>query len=318
MTSYASTLSFCLEKAGAPEPLQDPALLECLTTMPFGRTYIELEAGAPGRFVPCGPSVDTFEGINIALKTLGWSAFEWHAGDDQPDEEAADEAESILREGLKRFGPVLVGPLNQAHLAAIRPPVNETSRYVAVTAITDNGGSYQTSEGLEPAQSFRAAWQADGIEGRRGRYGLRARFEARESMPITTATARAVPLIRAKLTIDPKGGRYWGDNGPRVYASADALHLLARDFSKDALQRSERQALAERVFPFAARQCAIAAEFFRKAYKPKASANMHAQSEWFRALARVVGGTSDSSRSAAVKIALHLADAEANLGDDLR
>ena len=316
MTSYATTLSFCLQNAGAPAELCSPTLLECLTTLPFGRTYIEFEAGKPGQFVPAGPSVDTFEGINFALKSLGWSAFEWHATSEQPDENASQEANSILREGLERFGPVMVGPLTQTRSTATTLAY-ETSRYTAVTTLHADGG-YQTSKGYETAASFLAAWRADSMEGRRGRYGLRARFETQETIPVATAIARAVPLIRAKLTINPDGGRYWGANGPQVYAGADAFSLLARDLSGEALQSSERKDLAERVFPFAARQCALAAEFFASAYKPKASANMRFQSELFTQLARLVADTSADARGAAKETALRLADAEASLHDDLR
>lgn len=317
MTSYASSLSFCLQNAGAAAELRDPALLECLTTLPFGRTYIEFEAGAPGRFVPSGPSVDTFEGISFALKALGWSAFEWHAPDDQPDEEAALEAVSILSEGLDRFGPVLIGPLDQKLLATIAPVENEPGRYLAVTGLTADGG-FVTSDGSEARQSFLAAWQAGGLEGGRGRYGLRAKFEARETLPVATAIARAVPLIRAKLTIDPKGARYWGEQGPCVYAGADAFRLLARDVSNNSLPNAERERLARRILPFAAAQCQLAAEFFGKAYKPRASANMRYQAELFARIARMLAGDSEESSSEAGATALRLADAEASLPDDLR
>ncbi len=87
------------------ENLPSVDLIECMTGMPFGATFLKL--GPPLFFA--GPTeTDPDEGITRALETIGWTCHLWRG-------DVADSAEAKLREAL-REGPVLVGPLDMGFL----------------------------------------------------------------------------------------------------------------------------------------------------------------------------------------------------------
>ena len=319
MTSYAESLSVCLKAAGAPDDLIAPEFLDCLTTMPFGSTYLELAPAEAGVFLASGPNVDPHGGIDLALKAVGWTAFEWHAPTDLALDAAAGEALSILNEAVQRFGPVLAGPLEMSNAEASQGFAGD---YVAVQALHNDkvvlaGSTDEPVTVRMDLSEFMARWQAERIVYKRGSYTLRARFEERDGVPKRTVFARAIPLIRAKLSVDPGGTRLYGADGPRVFGGADALRRLAQDLSEDRITDAQRTDLAEKTLPLAADRRRRGAAFFGEAVKPKASANLAHQAAYYDELARSVNLVDDERKQAA-QLAVELAGLEDSLLFDLR
>ena len=101
---YSNSLHMCLQHAGMNE-LPDASFFECLTGMPFGTLFLNLDMPM---FFPSPAKTDPHTGLSQALETLGWSCELWQGED-------AKEAQSEL-ERVLMYGPVLLGPLDMSYL----------------------------------------------------------------------------------------------------------------------------------------------------------------------------------------------------------
>ncbi|MBV6450432.1 MAG: hypothetical protein MHPDNHAH_01156 [Anaerolineales bacterium] len=101
---YSNSLRMCLEQAGM-DHLPDTGLIECMTGMPFGATFLQFENPL---FFPNPTPIDPDSGVTRALESLGWTCELWRSDD-------ADAADAKLREALRQ-GPVLLGPLDMGFL----------------------------------------------------------------------------------------------------------------------------------------------------------------------------------------------------------
>lgn len=102
---YSNSLHMCLHEAGMID-LPTPSLIECMTGMPFGATFLQFEKPL---FFPNPSPIDPDTGVTRALEALGWECELW----------CSDEADAVsdkLREALK-LGPVLLGPLDMGFLS---------------------------------------------------------------------------------------------------------------------------------------------------------------------------------------------------------
>ena len=102
---YSNSLRMCLEQAGM-DHLPATGLIECMTGMPFGATFLQLENPL---FFPNPTPIDPDSGVTSALETLGWECKLWRSNE-------ADAASAKLR-GVLSSGPVLLGPLDMGFLS---------------------------------------------------------------------------------------------------------------------------------------------------------------------------------------------------------
>lgn len=101
---YSNSLRMCLEQAGM-EQLPAAGLMECMTGMPFGATFLQFENPL---FFPNPTPINPDSGVTRALEILGWTCELWRSNE-------ADAANTKLQEAL-RSGPVLLGPLDMGFL----------------------------------------------------------------------------------------------------------------------------------------------------------------------------------------------------------
>lgn len=102
---YSNSLHMVLKASGI-ETVPSVGLIECMTGMPFGSTFIDF--GVPQLF-PSPPAANPDEGLDIAIKTLGWTCEVWR-GDEE--EQALKQLKSAIQES-----PVLLGPLDMGYLS---------------------------------------------------------------------------------------------------------------------------------------------------------------------------------------------------------
>jgi len=280
---YANSLHMTLQGSGADARLlPDPGFLECLTTMPFGNTYLRLDDGPLVFF--SGPNVNPDSGLNLALQSLGWSANEHYGGAD-------GDALRLLSEATK-MGPALVGPVDLGYLSYNPNHTNLAGidHYVVVLAVQDQWVVLHDPAGFPyaviPAADFLLAWQADAVPYKRGPYTLRWAFRAKAEVSRQQMISSTLAALESALTANP--------SGPVVYGGEKALLLLAQDLRGKIHPRLAGHLLWF-ALPLAARRATDAARFLAEAGKHQAraiqehkarlfgEANYHAaQAQWDR------------------------------------
>lgn len=244
---YSDSLHTCLLAAGA-EDLPDPGFLECLTTLPFGNTYLKQE-GEPLIFFD---GLDPDRGLTRAMAALGWTCDEWHGGS---DEEALERLQTAVESG-----PALVGPLDMGYLPYNPGAPRGADHFVVALTVYEDRVLLHDPAGYPCATlttgELLAAWRADAVDYKRGPYTLRWNFRRAERVGREEAISRTLPLARENITKDP--------GGPVIYGGVRALRLLAED-----LRGSVPPALAAHLtrfaLPLAARRALDAARFLAEA-----------------------------------------------------
>src|SRR5262249_12813548 len=157
-----------------------PGFLECLTGMPFGKTYLPERR----RFWPSAPgfSPEQGGGLDGAIATLGWTCETWCAAVPAADSgAAAPEALARLRAGLRR-GPALVGPLDFGFLSYSphARPLAGADHYVVALALEADHLLLHDPAGVPyavlPVPDLLEAWRAERVGYKRGPYTLRTDF----------------------------------------------------------------------------------------------------------------------------------------------
>ena len=124
---FSNSLHMSLLGSGAPpESLPSTGFLECLTTMPFGYTYLK-EAEL---FFFSGPNPDL--GLTRAIETLGWTC---------QVERGGTEGEALTRlRAAAQHGPVLIGPLNMGSLTynPNYPYLEGADHYIVVLSVEED------------------------------------------------------------------------------------------------------------------------------------------------------------------------------------
>lgn len=126
---YANSLSMCLLGSGIPpEHVPPPGFLECLSTMPFGNTYL----AGPQLFFFDG--LDPDRGLTCALQPLGVRCRLERGGDDET-------ALGRLRAAVQH-GPVLLGPLDMGYLTyqPNHPHLGGSDHFVVALAVAAQAG----------------------------------------------------------------------------------------------------------------------------------------------------------------------------------
>lgn len=267
---YSNALHMSLRTAGAMGAnLPDPGFLECLTTMPFGCTYLR---GADGSLV-FFDGLDPEQGMRRALRALGWACDEWHGTGDGAGQADGEEALGRLRAAVAA-GPALLGPLDMG-LLPYRPgtPRARGADHYIVALATEGGRVRVHDPGGYPCAvlgegELLDAWQADAIDYKSGPYTLRSGFRRIESVDRAAAVARTLPLARENVVRDPDGPARYG--GPR------ALRLLAADL-RGAVPAGLAGHLTGFALPLGARRALDAAGFLAEADRPAAARAMETQ-----------------------------------------
>lgn len=266
LTAFTGNAAYCfsnglhmtlLGSGAAPGTVPEPGFLECLTGMPFGKTYL------PKRrtFWPSAPgfSPEQGGGLDAAIRTLGWTCETWFADGAGPDagDGAAAEALARLRDGL-RGGPALVGPVDCGSLSYSphAPYMAGADHYVVALALEADGLLLHDPAGAPyavlPVPDLLAAWRAERIGYKRGAYTLRTAFRQTACVPRRRMIERTLPLARRNAAADP--------GGPSEYGGGAALTRLAGALRGEVAEAEERHLLGFS-FPTAARRAVDAAGF---------------------------------------------------------
>lgn len=262
---YANSLHMSLLSAGAASnELPTPSFIECLTTMPFGNLYLDLDSGPIAFFSPV--TLDPNLGLARAAKTLGWTFNEQRGG-------TAEEALARLRAKV-REGVVLVGPIDMGYLS-----YNPNHQYqmggdhfVAVMAIENEHVLMHDPQGYPcaflPVQEFLNAWQADSINYKEAPFTMRSKFRHVEQVSRQKMIERTLPLIRENLTANP--------GGPVAYGGVEALTLMAQTL-RDEAASDLKGTMQYFALPLAAKRNMDGAAFLHEAGKEEAAQIMERQ-----------------------------------------
>ena len=299
---FTNSLHMSLLGAGADrQTLPRPGVLECLTTMPFGKMFFRGEHGLG--FFPSGPDIHPDLGLDRALDCLGWTCQSWHGGDEA-------EAVARLREAIAD-SHVLIGPVDMGYLTynPVYPQAQGSDHYVVALAFDGETVTLHDPAGYPythlPLADFLAAWRAERVDYGDRPYHMRWAFRQVESRPSAQAITRALPAIRATVVADPGGASIWGPTGPQVYGGERALRELAA-----ALQGGEAERLAGSLvwfaLPLATRRLNDAAQFL-------AEAGLTAASHCADDLARLFGAAQYPAVHHDWPIVAHLMDQAADV-----
>lgn len=217
---FANSLHMSLLGSGAPpESLPSTGFPECLTTLPFGYTYLK-DAEI---FYFSGPNPDL--GLTHALEMLGWECQLERGGADR-------EALARLRAAVQH-GPVLLGPLNMGYLTynPNYPYLHGADHYIVALSVDEDHAVVHDPKGFPcaalPVDNLLTAWRAEklAISYTEEPYTQRAAFRAVEVASRTAMIERAMPLIGVNLRQE-----LWA---PGVYGGVTALRMLAHTLHTD-------------------------------------------------------------------------------------
>lgn len=215
---YANSLHMSLLGSRAnPDTLPSPGFLECLTTMPFGNTYI---TGARLFFFD---GLDPHRGLTLAIETLGWTCRLEQGGDEQ---KALERLRAAVQDG-----PVLIGPLDMGYLT-YHPNyrfLGGADHFVVVLGVEAEQVVVHDPKGFPyatlPLDQLLKAWRAERIPYLDEAFTMRSDFHQLKDSSRQEMIARTLPLIRENVLRDP--------GGPEVYGSLRALRMLAETLSTD-------------------------------------------------------------------------------------
>jgi hypothetical protein len=252
---YANSLHMSLLGSGvSPDTVPSPGFLECLTTMPFGNTYLT----GPHLFFFDG--LDPDQGLTRAIETLGWTCRLERGGNEQ--------AALVRLRAASQHGPVLLGPLDMGYLT-YQPNyrlLGGADHFLVVLAVEEDHLVVHDPKGFPyatlPLETLLLAWRAERIGYLDEPYTLRADFCQVKAISRQEMIRRTLPLMYSNLQRDP--------GGPEVYGSVEALrrliHLLRTEVPKHLADHLLYFAL-----PLAVRRKLDAAAFLSEGDRPAAA-----------------------------------------------
>ena len=154
---YANSLHMSLLGSGAnPDIVPSPGFLECLTTMPFGNTYL---TGAQLFFFD---GLDPHQGLTVRIEALGWTCRLERGGDEQ--------AALVRLRAASQHGPVLLGPLDMGYLT-YQPNyrlLSGADHFLVVLAVEEDHLVVHDPKGFPyatlPLETLLLAWRAERLE----------------------------------------------------------------------------------------------------------------------------------------------------------
>jgi hypothetical protein len=256
---YANSLHMSLLGSGANlDNLPSPGFLECLTTMPFGNTYIN----AARLFFFDG--LDPHQGLTRAIETLGWTCRLEHGGDEQI-------ALARLRAAIQH-GPVLIGPLDMGYLTYNPAAFAGADHFIVVLAVEHDHVLVHDPKGFPcatlPFENLLKAWRAERIEYVDEAYILRTDFRPIEAVSRQEMITRTLPFIRSNVQRDPAG--------PEVYGGVRALRMLVQTLRTEVPEHLAAHLLFF-ALPLAVRRKLDARAFLAEGNMPEAAALIEQQ-----------------------------------------
>jgi hypothetical protein len=230
---FSNSLHMSLLASGAPaERLPSIGFLECLTTMPFGYTYLK-EAEL---FFFSGPNPDL--GLTRAIEMLGWTCRLERGGTEEV-------ALARLRAAVQH-APVLIGPVNMGYLTynPNHPYLLGADHYIMVLSAEEDQVLVHDPKGFPsaalPVENLLKAWRAEGMDlvYTDEPYTMRAAFQPREPRSRERMIERTLPFMSANLRQER-----WK---PGMYGGIPALRMLAHTFRAEVPEQ-----LAVHLFYFA-------------------------------------------------------------------
>lgn len=212
---YSNSLRMCLMHAGMENP-PSVDLIECMTGMPFGATFLKLE---PPLFFPSPTETDPDEGITRALETIGWTCHLWRG-------DGADSAEAKLREAL-REGPVLVGPLDMGFLPYDpgRTQKRGGDHFLVTLELNDELLRVHDPQlypfAVLPVADLVRAWNAKDLGYAEHAYSLRSGFEATREVAREQLLDTTLRNARELSQVYPTGPVAFG--GPEAFVQVAGL-----------------------------------------------------------------------------------------------
>ncbi|MBV9281997.1 MAG: hypothetical protein JOZ41_18110 [Chloroflexi bacterium] len=209
---FSHSLHMSLLGSGAPpESLPTTGFIECLTTMPFGHTYLK----DAELFFFSGPSPEL--GLTRAIETLGWEC---------RLERGGSEGEALARlRAAAQHGPVLLGPVDMGYLTynPNYPYLDGADHYVLVLTVAEDHVVVHDPKGFPcaalPVENLLRAWRAEKIGYVDEPYTQRASFRTVAVRSRPAMIEQTMPFIAANLRRD-----LWD---PGVYGGVPALRMLA-------------------------------------------------------------------------------------------
>lgn len=258
---YSNSLHMSLLGSGAsPDHLPSPSFLECLTTMPFGNTYLN-EATL---FFFDG--LDPHQGLTRAIETLGWTCQLEQGGNEQV-------ALERLRAAV-RHGPVLIGPLDMGYLT-YNPNyhfLGGADHFLVVLSVEAEHVLVHDPKGFPcatlPLENLLKAWRAEQIAYVDEGYILRADFRLVETVSRQEMIRRTLPFIRSNVQREPEE--------PEVYGGVRALGMLAQTLRTEIPDQCASHLLYF-AFPLAVRRKLDAQAFLLEGNRPEAAALIEQQ-----------------------------------------
>ncbi|GCE22688.1 hypothetical protein [Dictyobacter kobayashii] len=263
---FANSLHMSLLAARADkQDLPEPGFLECLTTMPFGKMYLQLDNGGLAFFNSA--EMDPDNGLTLAIRALGWSCREQRGG-------PSHLALTRLREAVKQ-APALVGPVDVGYLTynPSHTYLGGTDHFIMVMAIEDDHvlihDPWKYPYARLSIPEFMKAWHADKIDYKQGPYTFRAHFQLQEKLTRQEMIQRVLPTIRENLRLEL--------DGPQVYNGVAALRMLAEQLRAPHRPKELQDMLTAFVFPLAGKRSLDAAAFLSEANLPEGARAMEQQ-----------------------------------------
>ncbi len=230
---FSNSLHMSLLGSGAsPESLPSTGFIECLTTQPFGYTYLKTTE----LFFFSGPNPDL--GLTRAIETLGWAC---------QVECGGTESEALARlQAAARHGPVLIGPLNMGHLTynPNYPYLMGADHYVVVLRFEGDHVLVHDPKGFPcvalPVEELLAAWRAEKLDivYTDQPYIQRSAFRRIQTPSRLAMIERTLPFIGQSLRQEN-----WKAD---MVGGVPALRLLAQTFQAEVPEH-----LATHIFYFA-------------------------------------------------------------------
>ncbi|WP_136806059.1 hypothetical protein [Desulfosediminicola flagellatus] len=263
---FSNSLKICLENAGM-ENIPNVGLIEALTGMPFGATFLDLQNPV---FFPSPSKIDPEKGLSLAMESLGWSCTT-----EQIEEEA--NAKKSLVNAVKA-GPVLVGPIDMGGLSydPNRSIKQGGDHFVVVTNINNGWVELHDPQlfpcAILPINDFLDTWNAKEISYSTHPYTLRFDFRKFLDLSLDETIANHLHTVRHLMKHEEIGGI--------VYCGSEAF-LKVAELINGTTNRDFTNTLVNFCFPLGARRCIDGSNYFSKAKNDNAAVLMEQKAKLF-------------------------------------
>jgi len=263
---FSNSLRMCLKNAGI-EDLPDIGLLESLTGMPFGATFLDLQIPV---FFPSPSNINPEKGLSLALESLGWNCTTEYFEEEK-------NAKKALEKAVKE-GPVLVGPLDMGGLSydSNRLLKQGGDHFVVVTNIDNGWVELQDPQlfpcAILPLHDFLDTWNAKAIGYSTHTYTLRFDFRETIDISLDEILDNHLNVVRQLLSHESVGAI--------VYGGSDAFSKVAEQVGSTKIH-DFINSLVNFCFPLGARRCMDGSNYFGQVNKEKAAVLMEQKAKLF-------------------------------------